>query len=129
MKRFADAIKDFDDYISTGAVEDERIRNAEEELGLEFSKEYKEFLSEHGAASAHGHEFMGICDTKRLDIVEGTIKEKEKNKEVPEDFYLIENMGIDKILVWQNKEGKLYQTVGKSKPEIIDNTLSEYVCE
>lgn len=127
MKKFTDIIKDCEDYTAIGGVSIEQIKSAEEELGLVFSKEYKEFLKEHGVACANGHEFLGICDSGRLNIIDGTLKAKKKNENIPEDMYLIEDVGIDKIMTWQNAKGELFQTVGKEKPEKLEIKLCEYV--
>ena len=127
MGKFADHIKKYEDFAAVGGASADQIKAAEEELGLIFSKEYKEFLKEHGAACANGHEFLGICESKRLNIVEGTLKAKKKNDNVPDDMYLIEDVGIDKILTWQNADGKLFQTVGKGEPELLKMNLTEYV--
>lgn len=120
-------MKEYDDFAAFGGANENQIKAAEDELGLKFSKEYKEFLKEYGAASVNGHEFLGICASKRLNIVEGTIKAREQNKNVPSDLYLIEDVGIDKILTWQNSDGQLFQTVGKGEPELLETKLAEYV--
>ena len=127
MKKFKDIVKDYEDFTAVGGAQDEQIKNAEEELGLKFSKEYKDFLKEHGAACANGHEFLGICESKRLNIIDATLKAKKKNETVSNDLYLIEDVGIDKILTWQNADGKLFQTVGKGAPEFLEINLTEYV--
>ncbi len=127
MKKFKDIVKDYEDFTAVGGAQDEQIKNAEEELGLKFSKEYKDFLKEHGAACANGHEFLGICESKRLNIIDATLKAKKKNETVSDDLYLIEDVGIDKILTWQNADGKLFQTVGKGAPELLEINLTEYV--
>ena len=127
MKKFKDIVKDYEDFTAVGGAQDEQIKNAEEELGLKFSKEYKDFLKEHGAACANGHEFLGICESKRLNIIDATLKAKKKNETVSNDLYLIEDVGIDKILTWQNADGKLFQTVGKGAPELLEINLTEYV--
>ncbi len=127
MKKFKDIIKDYEDFTAVGGAQDEQIKNAEEELGLKFSKEYKDFLKEHGAACANGHEFLGICESKRLNIIDATLKAKKKNEAISGDLYLIEDVGIDKILTWQNADGKLFQTVGKGAPEPLKMNLTEYV--
>lgn len=127
MKKFIEHIKECEDYTAVGGASTDQIKAAEEELGLVFSKEYKEFLKELGAACANGHEFIGICESNRLNIIERTLKEKKKNENVSEDMYLIEDVGIDKILTWQNAKGDLFQTVGKGEPELLNMTLTEYV--
>ena len=127
MKKFTELIKAYDDFMAIGAANEYKIDEAERELGLKFSEEYKAFLREYGTASANGHEFFGICDSKRLNIVEMTLNAWKENSNVPRDLYLIEDVGIDKIYTWQNKEGQLFQTIANGIPEKIQNTLCEYV--
>ena len=127
MKMFKDIIREYEDFVSLGEVSDKEIKNAEETLGLEFNKEYKAFIKECGAACANSHEFLGLCTSERLNIVDGTIKARKKNSSVSDDLYLIEDIGVDKILTWQNKKGELFQTVGKSEPEKLEVNLCEYV--
>ncbi len=127
MGKFTDIIREYEDYSAVGGVSKEQIKAAEEELGVCFSKEYKDFLSEHGTACANGHEFLGICNSKRLSIVACTQKEKSKNEKIPQNLYLIENVGIDKLLTWQDENGVLYQTVANSAPEKMQMNITDYV--
>ena len=127
MKKFTDIIKEYEDFTAVGGASNEQIKEAEEELGLKFSKEYKEFLKEYGAACANGHEFFGLCESKRLNIIDATLKAKKKNEAISDELYLIEDMGIDKILTWQNEKGELFQTVGMGEPVKLEVKLCEYV--
>lgn len=127
MKKFTDIIKEYEDFTAVGGASNEQIKEAEEELGLKFSKEYKEFLKEYGAACANGHEFFGLCESKRLNIIDATLKAKKKNEAISDELYLIEDMGIDKILTWQNEKGELFQTVGRGEPVKLEVKLCEYL--
>ncbi len=127
MNKFTDVIKEYEDFTALGGVDNVSIEKAEIRLGLKFSKEYKEFLREHGAACANAHEFFGICRFKRLNIVEETIKAREENPNVPKNLYYIEDVGIDKIRTWQDESGQLFQTVGNGIPKRMELTLCEYV--
>ena len=127
MKKFTDVIKEYEDFTALGGVDDSLIEAAEIRLGLKFSNEYKEFLREHGAACGNSHEFFGICNFKRLHIVEETIRAREENSNVPKNLYNIEDVGIDKIKTWQDESGQLFQTVGNGMPEKLTITLCEYV--
>ena len=94
-----------------------------------FCKEYREFIGVYGSACANGHELMGICEASNLSIVERTNDAKGKNPNIPTDLYLIEDLGIDKILTWQNSKGELFQTVGNGLPEKLEIDLCTYVDE
>ena len=71
--------------------------------------------------------FFGLCESKRLNIIDATLKAKKKNEAISDELYLIEDMGIDKILTWQNEKGELFQAVGRGEPEKLEVKLCEYV--
>lgn len=54
-------IQEAEDYASLGAASKEQIADAENELKLKFSEDYKEYLSTFGAATFCGKELTGIC--------------------------------------------------------------------
>ena len=49
-----------------GAASKEQIADAENELKLKFSEDYKEYLSTFRAATFCGKELTGICSSERL---------------------------------------------------------------
>ena len=57
-----------------GAASKEQIADAENELKLKFSEDYKEYLSTFGAATFYGKELTGICSSERLSVHEASIK-------------------------------------------------------
>lgn len=105
----------------------EQIDMAEKALGLHFSEEYREYLSAFGAASIYGHEFTGICTAKRLDVVSVTIYERERNPQIPENYYVLEQLNIDDVVLWQAQNGNIYRTVGNSEPMIICDSFCNYI--
>lgn len=102
------------------------VLDAETKLGMKFAKEYTEIIREYGAFSCLGHEFTGICESKRLNVVEVTLAERNNNPYTSE-LYVIENVNIDSILVWQSSDGTVYQTIGASKPTKISDSITEYI--
>ena len=105
----------------------EQIDMAEKALGLQFSEEYREYLSAFGAASIYGHEFTGICTAKRLDVVSVTIYERERNPQIPENYYVLEQLNIDDVVIWQAQNGNIYQTIGGSEPIKICDSFCNYI--
>lgn len=103
------------------------IRQAEKELNVLFAKDYVDYVSSFGIAIFDGHELTGICDKKRLDVVRNTMEEREMNPFVPDDWYVIENTGVDGIIIWQDKTGKIYQSMLNGQKEYIANSLVEYL--
>lgn len=103
------------------------IESAEQELSLKFSEDYKECLIEFGQFSVYGHELTGITKNLRLNVVEITKEERSKNQFVPLNLYVIEQTHIDDIVIWQNEDGGIYQTISISKPVKVSNSLLDYL--
>ncbi len=121
------ALKLKEDLFALQGATDAEIAAAEANMGLTFSDEYIQYLKEFGVASADGHEFTGIISESRLNVVEVTKYEKQKNSNIPSDMYVIEDLGIDKVFVWQNSKGEVFQTVGDSMPEKIADSMVGYL--
>ena len=103
-----------------------QISIAEDELGLTFAKEYTEYLCQYGCASVFGHEFTGICSSKRLNVVNVTLEER-KNLNLPNDWYVVEQANIDGIVICQSAEGNIYLTRPGANPGKIASSLFEYL--
>lgn len=115
------------DIITHSPTSLDLIRQAEKELNVLFAKDYVDYVSSFGIAIFDGHELTGICDKKRLDVVRNTMEERELNPFVPDDWYVIENIGVDGIIIWQDKTGKIYQSMLSGQKEYIANSLVEYL--
>ena len=120
-------IKSKPDLISYSPASRDLILQAEEELNLVFSKEYTEYLATLGIAVFEGHEFTGICDGKRLDVIRNTMEQRKFNPSVPEEWYVIECLNIDDIVIWQNEQGEIFRTIPNKKGKKICSTLVEYI--
>lgn len=112
-----------------GSATLEEIEIAETELGLAFSKEYKDYLLAYGAASIYGHEFTGICNSTRLNVVDvtKTQRQRQKDNNLPSNLYVIEELHIDDVVIWQDEVGSIYQTVFNKPAEKKYNSLVEYI--
>lgn len=111
---------------SNGATAVE-IQEAEIKLSVSFSEEYKDYLSYFGLAVFEGHELTGICRSKRLNVVDVTICERELTDKVPDDWYVIEQLNIDGLVIWQSSNGNIFQTMPNKEPIKIAENLLEYV--
>ena len=120
-------INKFNDLYFLGGVEDKTIEDAEKVLNLKFSDEYKQYLSEFGAATFNGREFTGIVNSKRLNVVEVTKQYRKYNTTVPDNYYVIENLHIDNTFILQDEKGYVYQATGKEPPVKIYESIVEYV--
>lgn len=103
------------------------IENAEKTLGLQFSGEYKEYLTVYGVLTARGHELTGIIASPRLNVVAVTKREKERKDDVPPGFYVIEETNIGGVVVWQDRTGQVFQTSDENGPEFLCGSLYEYL--
>lgn len=110
-------------------ADDSEICWAEKQLGVSFSSEYKDYLKQFGAASFLGHELTGICSTKELNVVDVTKEVRQYHTNANDEWYVIEQTGIDDMVVWQSKEGWVYLTAPGVLPKMICSSLSEYVEE
>ena len=127
MASIVDVIKDMPDYIGSNGRSTEEINLAEKALGVLFSKDYCRYLKEIGLASFDGHELTGLTKTARLDVVSVTMEQREQLGNIDASWYVIEEAGIDGIVIWQSADGSIYATAPNSKARKIANSLSEYV--
>lgn len=129
MKIFCEILSKQPSFTAGKGIKVEDIRKAEKELDLRFAVEYFDYLLCFGIASCYGYEFTGICESKRLNVVDVTLEEKEYNKNVPDDFYVIEQVHIDGIVIWQSKKGEIFQTFPNCKPVKIFDSLADYITQ
>lgn len=103
------------------------IMEAEKLLGVKFAEEYKEYLSNFGSASIYGHEFTGICDIERVNVVDVTKEERKLNTFVSQEFYVVEQLNIDGIVIWQSRDGSVFMSMPSNVFKKINESLSEYI--
>ncbi|MCL2015848.1 MAG: SMI1/KNR4 family protein [Defluviitaleaceae bacterium] len=109
------------------AATTEEISSAEKELKTAFSEEYKEYLATFGAILADGVELSGIAKSEHRNVVSLTKQERELNPSVPHSMYVIENTGVDGMIIWQDSDGMIYKTQPNAPPERIAGSLAEYL--
>ena len=121
-----DYLNSIDLVFKSSGASAERIADAETELSLNFSPEYRDYLSSFGRVVFEGHELTGISKSKRLSVVNATLTCKENNT-VPDDFYVVEEAGIDGIVIWQNSSGEVFATKPGSEIAKLNDSLLEYI--
>lgn len=126
MSEIIEILKNAPEYIGGAGRTEEEIKNAEQQLGIEFAPDYKCYLKEIGLACFDGHELTGICKSARLDVVDVTVNQRNVFPEAS-SWYVIEEANVDGIVIWQNTSGELYCTIPGGKPKKICNSLKEYV--
>lgn len=91
-----------------GASE-ERIVEAESKLNRRFANDYREYLSVFGAISFGSTELTGLNVGSHVNVVDITLKEIQRNKQFPKDAVVIENTGVEGLLVLQSESGQVYE--------------------
>lgn len=122
-----DLIKNNPDCITGNGVGEDIITQAENKLSLKFPTEYHEFLAQFGMLMIDDHEIMGFGKTDRLSVVTNTLSARDKDPNFPDSMYVIEKLGIDRILILQASDGAVYQYVPHSTPTKIFSSLEEYL--
>lgn len=129
MVRIVELINSLPDMLPLNPATKIQITDAELQLRVRFSDEYKDYLTAFGAIMADGIELTGITKSEHRNVVSLTKKERELNPKVPNTMYVIENTCVDGIIIWQNTAGIIYQTMPNSAPKKIASSLREYILE
>ena len=117
-------LEEFD--FMNGASEEDIVK-AETALGLKFAPDYRRYLSEYGRASGDGHELTGIVKSPRLNVVDVTMRMRKKFKNIPADAYVLEELGIDGIVIFQALNGTVYEATPESPFNKAADSFSEYL--
>lgn len=115
-------------YHSTGSSGFE-INQAELNLGVKFSSEYREYLKQYGAISFGCHELTGLNVDDYLSVVSVTKEERKNDINFPSELIVIENIGIEGLLILQDSTGKIYEYSSYKGMKKIFNSLSEYIVD
>jgi len=127
MSAIQKKLRSYSDFVAMKPASDTAIAEAEKELSVKFSGEYRDYLSVFGAAAANGHELTGVSASKRLSVVRVTKREWELNPQVPRSMYVIENTGIDGIIIWQDASGSVYKSVPHSSQKKLAASIADYL--
>ena len=127
MADILEVIDRLPELITLKAASVEDVENIEIELALPLSEEYKEYLLKYGAVMADDTELTGFAKSPNRDVVQVTKREWSANHKIPHNLYVIENLGIEGLIIWQDVSGKIYESSPGKKPKLIDTSLSEYL--
>lgn len=127
MSRTIAMMKSFPDFIGSNGRDEQEIIQSEMTLGVSFAKDYREYLKEIGLACFDGCEFTGITDIERLDVVSVTKEQHEISDPDTKSLYVIEEVGIDGIVIWQDSNGIIYQTSYGTHCKKIADSILEYI--
>ena len=112
---------------SLGPVDDNAVSSAESKLGVKFTDEYRQYTKAFGAISLENTEFTGAVEPIDLNVVTVTQSARTITKDVPSDWYVISDPHIDGIIIWQDKNGRIYQTAPGAVSKLISSSFYSYI--
>ncbi len=112
-------------YHATGCTT-RQLKEAQNELGIEFPEEYIDYVKAYGAISFYGTEWTGLNVDGYLNVVEVTKQERELNSAFPTDCFVVENQGIDGLIVVSDEKGRIY-SLQYDKKELLCESLVAYL--
>lgn len=127
MSKIIDVINNLENLLSLKPASTDDVGNIEIELALPLAEEYKEYLLEFGAILADDIELTGVAKSKNRDVVQVTKKEWAANDKIKHNLYVVENVGIEGIVIWQDGSGTVYESRPNHEARKIANSLSDYI--
>ena len=127
MSKIIEAINSLENLLPLKSASVEDVENVEIELALPLAEEYKEYLLEFGAIMADDIELTGIAKSKNRDVVQVTKREWAANNKIKHNLYVVENLDIDGIIIWQDGSGKVYESSPNHGATKIADSLAEYL--
>lgn len=126
MNGIVEQIKKIPKFYHCEGCTQEQIDEAERALNLKFPKEFADYVREFGAICFQGTEWTGLNVQGYLNVVESTKKEQQLNLNFPTNCFVLENTGIDGIIVIANSKGQIFALQDGSM-EFLSNSLSDYL--
>jgi hypothetical protein len=125
MNDIISTIDGLEGLVSLRGASKETIIASEQRLGVGFAEDYTAYLEKYGVISARHIELTGIIDSNRLNVVDVTLEERQQNQ-LPQDLYVIEDSGIEGILIVQNRNGEIFEWQNRRVKKLYGN-LSDYL--
>ena len=127
MIDIVESLKKKETLFTLEGVSAQQIEAAENELSLRFAEDYVQYVSAFGIASYDNHELTGICQAERLNVVAVTKKNRGILPELNKDWYVVEQMNMDGVIICQDSTGAVFQTSPGNDPVRVCNSLTEYI--
>ena len=117
----------------------DQINDAEQQLiasgwntsDFVFSGEYKSYLSKYGMLIAQGIELTGINGSNPTsghnNVVESTLTNWGINPKAKGKYYVVEDVGVDGRVFWQDSTGKVYMSQYDSEPSMMYDSIADYI--
>lgn len=127
MKNAIEKIESLEDVVFGNGVSGQSIADAEQRLNLTFAEDYRAYLKCYGLIAYDGHELTGLGNSDRTNVVLVTKTERLLRCGISQDMYVLEQMHIDDIVIWQSSSGIIWQTVGRQEPVRLASSLLDYL--
>ena len=127
MNDIIKVINSKDGVIHGKETNENEIKQAELELGLRFADDYRNYIKQFGCMVIGSREITGISSQENYNVVSTTKAQRNYNKNIPENSYVIEQLNIDGIIIWQSSNGEVFQTSPNTAPMKIADSLVEYI--
>lgn len=110
----------------SGGVSEEEIDAAEQALQLLFPPEYRAILRKYGSIGFFAHEWTGLGFDGECNVITMTQRGRELSEGLAEKFFVLENAGIDGIIMAANEFGEVFQVQHDKCKQLYDSIL-EYL--
>ena len=127
MAEFLKTMQSKPGFVAMASATEDQVKEAETQLGVLFAKDYKAYVQAYGVAAYDGHELTGISKSPRLSVINATLEERKNNPDMPSDWYVIEQLNIDDVSIWQSGTGEVFQVMPGLSPTKIYDSLVKYV--
>lgn len=126
MHKIVSELKNISDLDCLSGCSEEQILEAENTLKIKFPSDFVEYVKEFGVISFYGTEWTGLNVKGYLNVVETTLEFREVYKNTLDNYFVIENIGIDNVITVVNEKGEVFEfqngVVNK-----IGNSLVDYL--
>lgn len=106
----------------------QQLEQAQKELGINFPREYIEYVTTFGAVCFFATEWTGLNVSGHLDVVHVTKQERSLDNAFPRDCFVVENIGIDGLLTVMDECGKVY-SYQHGKKSLLCDSLADYLIQ
>ncbi len=107
MIDIVEKMQNIDDLSYIEGCSEKQIKRAQKALGIVFPSDFIKYVKMFGCIDFGATEWTGLNIKGRLNTVEATKKERQKNKNFPKGFFVLENLGIDGKKVIVNEKGEV----------------------
>lgn len=121
-------IRELPDLSTKVEANKSQIKSAEEKLGLRFSDDFKEYVSNFGAIRFYATEWTGFNTDDYCDVVKTTLEARQLYDNFPKDMFILEDLHIDSLLILSDSQGRIYQWQNGNL-EKIHNSIEDYLEE